>query len=166
MQRPHLATLLLLVGLLALLGRQASATTGMSFDDQPPPVLNVSTDSANPTVLNRLTVVCPAAGFLVATGTATAFMRNVNSITSTASEVFSIAREVKSDDAFRTVVVQTLGPNTFVDIPASLQRVDACHAGDTVTYFHVVHGSGGPAPIQVTTESRSRLIVEFFDQPL
>jgi hypothetical protein len=137
------------------------------FDNTPTPSFpNVSADSANPTVLNEVTVVCPATGFLVATANSTAFLRNpAGGRKSTGFVVFTISLDRNAqDDADRTVALQDLGPDTFANIPASLQRVDACNSGETRAYYLVAHGGGGPAEIQFTTEGRSTLVVEFFDQ--
>jgi hypothetical protein len=164
MKRKNLLMSLTLAGALSALGSQAHATSWMDFDDESPAVPTLSTDSANPTVLNQVTVVCPARGFLVATGTATAFLRNVEGGKSTGFVVFTISPTGSAqNETARTIALENLGPDTYANIPASLQRIDACNAGETRTYYLVAHGGGGPAEIQFTTEGRSRLVVEFFD---
>jgi hypothetical protein len=164
MKRKNLLMSLTLAGALSALGSQAHATSWMDFDDAAVGGLGISNDSANPTVLNQVTVVCPASGFLVATATSTAFLRNLVGTKTTGAVVFSITFNGTNaqNEAARTVVVQNLGPNTFANIPASLQRVEACNSGETRTYYHTAHGSIGPGN-QVATEGRSRLVVEFFD---
>ena len=123
----------------------------------------ISADSQNPTQANQVTVVCPATGFLVARANATAFLRNLTGQQKLVGfVVFSISREMKRDPFSDTVVVQNLGPNTYANIPASVQRVEACNAGETRTYYHTVHGSAGEGNV-VAVEGKPRLVVEFFD---
>ena len=160
-----LVALLALAGALSLLGSLAQATSWMAFSEGVPPTGGISNDSQHPTILSQVTVVCPAAGFLVATSSSTAFLRNLTGTQTTGSVVFSISREMRRDEVYDTVVVLNLGPNTFANIPANVQRIEACNAGETRTYFHTVHGAIGPGN-QVSTEGVSRLVVEFFDQPL
>lgn len=159
--KPLIFAILAIVGTLAALGSQAHATSWMDFDDKPG-AINISADSANPTILNQVTVVCPQTGFLVATSSSTAFLRNLVGKKTTGFVVFSISRQVKRDEVYDAVVVQNLGPDTFANIPASVQRIETCNAGETRTYFHTVHGSAGPGN-QVATEGGARLVVQFFD---
>jgi hypothetical protein len=137
----------------------------MDYDDvyrgSPGPI---SADSAKPPVINLVTVVCPATGFLVSRVTSTAFLRNLVGTKTTGFVVFSITlngTNAESETA-RTVVVQNLGPNTYAEIPASVQRVDACNSGETRTYYHTAHGSAGEGNL-VSVEGKPRLVVEFFD---
>lgn len=173
MKRKNLLMSLTLAGALSALGSQAHATSWMDFDNAAIGGLGISADSQNPTIINQVSVVCPATGFLVATGTSTAFLRNLVGTKTTGFVVFSIAiktfvptipptARVRRDEVYDTVVVQNLGPNTFADIPASVQRVEACNAGETRTYYHTAHGSAGPGN-QAAVEGHSRLVVEFFD---
>ena len=159
---PLIVAILAIAGVLAPLGSPAQATSWMDFDDKPG-VINISADSQNPTILNEVTVVCPQAGFLVATSTATAFMRNLVGNQANGAVVFSISLERKRALGNDTVLHERLGPNTFVNAPASVQRIDACAAGETRTYFHTVHGFAGPGN-QVATEGRSKLVVQFFNR--
>jgi hypothetical protein len=160
--KPLIVALLAIAGALSALGSQAGAASWMDFDDRTASALNISADSANPTILNQVTVVCPATGFLVATASSTAFLRNLVGTKSTGFVVFSISRQVKRDEVYDAVVVQNLGPNTFANIPASVQRIEACNSGETRTYYHTVHGSARPGN-QVVTEGGSRLVVQFFN---
>lgn len=173
MKRKNRLMSLTLAGALSALGSQAHATSWMDFDDAAVGGLGISADSQNPTIINRVTVVCPATGFLVATGTSTAFLRNLVGTKTTGFVVFSISIptfipgppatfRVRRDEVYDTVVVKNLGPNTFANIPASVQRIEACNSGFTRTYYHTAHGSAGPGN-QVAIEGNSRLVVEFFD---
>ena len=154
---------LTLAGALSALGSQAHATSWMDFDAAAVGGLGISADSANPTVINQVTVVCPATGFLVARANATAFLRNLTGQQKLVGfVVFFISREMKRDPFSDTVVVQNLGPNTYANIPVSVQRVEACNAGETRTYYHTVHGSAGEGNV-VAVEGKPRLVVEFFD---
>jgi hypothetical protein len=161
-RKPLTVAILTLVGALSALGSPAHATSWMDFDDKPG-AINISADSQNPTILNEVTVVCPQAGFLVATSTSNAFMRNLIGNQANGAVVFSISLERKRAIGNDTVVHKRLGPNTFVNAPASVQRIDACAAGETRTYFHTVHGFAGPGN-QVATEGRSKLVVQFFNR--
>jgi hypothetical protein len=154
--------ILAIAGGLSAMGSPANATTWFDFDDKPSPVA-ISGDSQNPSILNQVTVVCPATGFLVARSNSTAFMRNLVGTKTTGFVAFSISRQLRRDEVYDTVVVQNLGPNTFASIPASIQRVDSCVAGETVTYFHTGHGGIGLGN-QVAAIERSTLVVEFFNR--
>jgi hypothetical protein len=160
--KPLIVVLLAITGALSTLGSQAQAASSMDFDDKPG-AINISADSQNPTILNEVTVVCPQAGFLVATSTATAFMRNVVGNQQNGFVAFSISLERRRAIGNDAVVHERLGPNTFVNAPASVQRIDACTAGETRTYFHTVHGFAGPGN-PVATEGRSKLVVQFFNR--
>ncbi|MGX2041048.1 hypothetical protein ACWJKU_13065 [Methylocaldum sp. MU1018] len=149
------------VGALSALGSRAHADAWVAFDDKPG-TANLSTDSQNPSILNQVTVVCPEAGFLLATTTATAFLRNLVGTKSTGFVVFSISRQMKRDETYDTVVVQNLGPNTYANIPASVQRIEACTAGESITYYHTAHGFAGEGN-QTATEGNARLVVQFFN---
>lgn len=155
-------TVLATAGVISALGSPAYANAWMDFDDKPG-VFNLSTDSQNPNILNQVTVVCPAAGFVVATSTSTAFLRNLVGTKTTGFVAFSISRTLRRDEVYDTVVVQNLGPNTFASIPASVQRIEPCNAGETVTYFHTAHGSAGVGNQAAVTEN-ARLVVEFFNR--
>ncbi|MBW4619090.1 MAG: hypothetical protein KME17_06995 [Cyanosarcina radialis HA8281-LM2] len=154
--------ILAIAGTFSALGSPAHATTWFDFDDRPG-AINISSDSQNPTIINQVTVVCPAAGFVVARSSSTAFLRNLVGTKSTGFVVFSISIDGKRAIGNDAVVVQNLGPNTFANIPASVQRIDACNAGQTITYFHTVHGFAGLGN-QVATEGRSKLVVEYFNR--
>jgi hypothetical protein len=160
--KPRIFALLAIAGALFALGSQAQATSWMDFDDKPG-AINVSSDSQNPTILNEVTVVCPSTGFLVATSTATAFMRNLVGNQANGAVVFSISLERKRALGNDAIVHERLGPNTFVNAPASVQRIDACTAGEARTYFHTVHGFAGTGN-QVATEGRAKLVVQFFQR--
>jgi hypothetical protein len=154
--------ILAIAGALSALSSPANATTWFDFDDKPSPI-GLSGDSQNPSILNQVTVVCPATGFLIARSNSTAFMRNLVGIKTTGFVAFSISRQLKRDEVYDTVVVQNLGPNTFAEIPAGIQRIDPCVAGETVTYFHTGHGGIGLGN-QVAVTERSTLVVEFFNR--
>jgi hypothetical protein len=160
-RRPLRFAILAAVGALFALASPAHADAWLAFDDKPG-TINLSTDSQNPSIVNQVTVVCPQNGFLVATSTATAFMRNLTGGRAGGSVVFSISREMRRDEVYDAVVVQNLGPNTFADIPATVQRIEPCTAGETVTYYHTAHGFAGEGN-QVATEGHVRLVVEFFN---
>lgn len=163
--KPQRLTILAIVGVSAVaMASPARAASWMDFDDKPG-VFNLSTDSQNPNILNQVTVVCPAAGFLVATSTSTAFLRNLVGTKTTGFVAFSISRNLRRDEVYDTVVVQNLGPNTYAEIPASIQRIEPCSAGETVTYFHTAHGSAGLGNQAAATE-RARLVVEFFNRQI
>lgn len=156
--------LLAIAGVLSPLGSQTHANSWMAYDESPGGA--VSRDASNPTVLNQVTVVCPTAGYLVATGTATTFLRNLPGGTkSQGAVVFSISFDRKRDFFNSTVVLQNMGPDTLADIPASLQRIDTCDADEELTYYYIAYG-GGPEAIQLGTEGVSKLVVQFFDQEL
>jgi hypothetical protein len=163
MKRKNLLMSLTLAGALSALGSQAHATSWMDFD-----VSNVqgplSADRADPTVLNQVTVVCPATGFLIATANSSASFRNQGGGRSSAFVVFTISIERNSADANNTVASQDLEPtNNLVTIPASLQRVDACNSGDTRTYYLVAHGGAADPATTFGIEGLHKLVVQFFD---
>src|SRR3954452_24750373 len=135
-----LVALLALAGVLFPLGSPAHATSWMDFDELTSAIFTISDNSQNPTILNQVTVVCPAAGFLVATSSATAFLQNPGGPKTQGFLVFSISRERRRDEVFDTIVLQNMGPGTLAEIPANVQRIEACGAGETRTYFHTVHG--------------------------
>jgi hypothetical protein len=155
-------TFLTVAGTLFSLGSPAHADSWMDFDDTVGG-LGISNDSQNPTILNQVTVVCPSNGFLVATSTSTAFLRNLGTTRISGSVVFSISRQRKRDEVYDTIVVQSLAPTSFSNTPSSIQRIESCTSGQTVTYFHTVHGFIAPGN-QVATEGGSRLVVEFFNK--
>lgn len=159
---PRFLAILAIAGALSAVASPVHATAWMDFDDKPSPI-GLSNNSQSPTILNQVTVVCPATGFLVARSNSTAFMRNLVGTKTTGFVAFSISRQLKRDEVYDTVVVQNLGPNTFAEIPANVQRIDTCIAGETVTYFHTGHGGIGPGN-QVAVTERSTLIVEFFNR--
>jgi len=67
MKRKNLLMSLTLAGALSALSGQANATAWMDFEDSLPSSGSILSDnSQQPTVINRVTVVCPATGFLVA----------------------------------------------------------------------------------------------------
>jgi len=166
MKRKNLLMSLTLAGALSALGSQAHATSWMDFDDgsaRDGSGGSISADSQNPTIINQVTVVCPATGFLVARANSTAFLRNLTGQQKLgAFVVYSISLDGKRALGNDAIVFQNLGPNTFANVPASVQRIDACNAGETRTYYHTAHGSAGEGNV-VATESRSKLVVEFFD---
>jgi hypothetical protein len=163
-----------LASTLSIMSIQAHATAWLDFDQAGVGGTGISTDSQNPTVLNQVTVVCPANGFLVATATSDVSFRSLRPSpdedgprivpVSASSAVFSISRQVKVDLLFETVIVQDIYPGGFVNIPSTVQRVEACKSGETVTYFHTAHGSGDSGANRVSIEGISKLVVEFFDK--
>jgi hypothetical protein len=159
-----IAVILAVAGVLVPLGGQAHADSWMAYDESSGLVL--SRTASNPTVLNQVTVVCPTDGYLVATGTSTARVRNPPGGTKAQGGViFSISLDSSPDFFHRTVVLQNMGPDTLANIPSSLQRIDACDAGETLTYYHLAYG-GGPEGIQVGIENVHKLVVQFFNQEL
>jgi hypothetical protein len=79
--------------------------------------------------------------------------------------VFSISFDGKRDFFNSTVVLQNMGPDTLAHVPASLQRIDACDAGETLTYYYIAYG-GGPEALQLGIEGVSKLVVQFFNREL
>jgi hypothetical protein len=159
-----LVVFLAVAGVLSPMRGQAHADAWMGYDESPGGA--VSRDALHPTVLNEVTAVCPTTGYLVAMGTSTTFLRNLPGGTKAqGAVVFSISFDGKRDFFNSTVVLQNMGPDTLAHVPASLQRIDACDAGETLTYYYIAYG-GGPEALQLGIEGVSKLVVQFFNREL
>ncbi len=148
----------------ALLGisQNASATAWFDYAQSAPPVTIVSEDSANATVVLRRSAVCPKNGYLLATGGG-----SFHAYPDTTVFSYSLTTDNTAPFAMDFNHAGTIRPNFnfgtlgVYDIPFSLQRIDACKAGQNITYRLagiVSNGFVGDSAVYSST-----LIIQFFD---
>jgi hypothetical protein len=169
----HLWMQSLLVGVLSLttvpafaqnIGFDASQNTG-------PVSINTRSVSA-PTVLNTVTVTCPAAGYLVATAS-TLFTFHVESLyldsrgpVIAGRLAYSLTADSTSFQASHQHNVSGDYPVGFFALPATMQRVGACAAGQSVTHrFLATRGSLSNNNYPLTAV-QPRLVVVFYRDKL
>ena len=154
-----LAVILMAAGF--CLGQEARATAWLDFAQGPGPVSINSDNTNNAAVILRKSATCPKNGYLLTTGTASAHVYPGESVF-----LYSLTRDAAAPHAFDFTHSGTIRPQLggglgVYDIPFSIQRVDKCATGQTITLLLVSAVSGGfLGDIAVYSPT---LVIQFFD---
>lgn len=160
MKSIYLLTLSMFVCFLVLVENHAQATPEVGFDfSQTSNTITINTIStASPNVLRTVTIICPAAGYSVVTANAL-FQFNVNNPTFPGTIAYSLSRNSTSFQSAHQHNVFGNYVDDFHVFPATIQRIDSCTAGQSVTYrFLATQGSN----VFDTTAKQPSLVVVFY----
>lgn len=146
--------------------QEASATSWFNYSQTKNSVAIIGPDFANTTVLRVVTVTCPAAGFLMAQGSAHIQLTPLAGI-DTVQGGISITRNSRAPfpadpNHYNSIVLSTPNGGNAV-LPGFIQRVDSCSQGQKITYRFVAwHESASDASIALGP----RLVVQFFSDKI
>jgi|GEM_PF-5615190 len=145
------------------IAQDASATSWFDFSQTKDSVPITGPDFAHTTTLRVVSATCPAAGFLLAQGSAQIMLTPVAGGLDSVQGGISITRNnvdpyPADPDHYSSIVFST--PNsTNAVLPGFVQRVDACKQGQKITYrfvaWHEYAGDGSNA-------LGPSLVVQFF----
>ncbi len=161
--KSSLFTSTLLVSAFFLVGSRAHATPEVGFDfSQTSNTLAVNTLSTNtPNVLRTVTLVCPQAGHTVATAN-TRFQFNVGNAAFPGTIAYSLTRGSTSFQSDHQHNIFGNYVDDFHVFPATMQRIDSCTAGQSVTYRFLA--TQGTNVFDVTARQPSLVVVYYRDR--
>lgn len=142
MKRTNLLTSLTVAGALFALGGQAHATSWGDYSQSTSSVSVGATNPSDTTVLNTVTVVCPAFdGWLVATADAEFISHALHALPTDGLIGYSITRDnvapIASDNNHNKLLSDEYMVQSYHYTSAGMQRVDSCTPGQSVTYKFV-----------------------------
>ncbi len=144
-------------------GQEVHATSWFDYAQSTGSVGITSTSTDDATVLLVKSGTCPKNGWLVVTGSG-----NFHGYPSDVSVTYSLTRDAIAPYAvdfahFGSIREPVFGPGDPVtfDMPFSIQRIDTCTQGQTISYRLVAAITQG-IPDE-TAVDRPRLVIEFFD---
>jgi hypothetical protein len=162
MRRNKLLTLMSAACLICGVAQEASATSWFDFSQTKDSVLITGPDFAHTTTLRVVTATCPAAGFLLAQGSAQILLTPVPGNDSVQGGISITRNHVApypaDPDHYSSIVFSTPNGNNAV-LPGFVQRVDSCKQDQKITYRFVAwhesatDGSSALGP---------NLVVQFF----
>ncbi len=165
MKRKNLLTSLTLAGALFALGNQVQATSWGDYSQFTGFSVTInSVDPANTTVLNTVTVVCPASGWLVATASTQFDVVNAAGIEFIIG--YSITRDNVAPIAYDPNHYQRWQEKADYNshrAPAGMQRVDNCTSGQSVTYKFVAYQRGNIVSVSAFSP---RMTVQFISNTI
>ena len=157
--KTRMSALLVTTGLLCVAAMPAGAQdSGVDFS-QSTATLTINTIStAAPNILRTVTVVCPNAGYAVATAS-TLFSFNVGNPTFPGTIAYSVSVNSTSFDANHQHNVFGNYVNGFHIFPATMQRVNTCRAKQSLTFrFLATNGTN----VFDTKAKQPRLVVAYY----
>lgn len=163
MENMRLLMFSIFVSALFLVANQAKATPEVGFDfSQTSSNITINTIStASPNVLRTVTIICPAAGYSVATAN-TLFEFNVNNPTFPGTIAYSLSRNSASFQSAHQHNVFGNYVEDFHIFPATIQRIDSRTAGQSVTYRFLA--TQGTNVFDVTAKQPSLVVVFYRDR--
>ncbi|HEY9860726.1 MAG TPA: hypothetical protein V6D16_14550 [Candidatus Obscuribacterales bacterium] len=151
------ACLILTTSLLSLPNQVKAQTSGIDFSQTNNTVTINTISTSNPNVLRTVTIRCPDNGFLVATAN-TKFQYSAGP-NFAGTIAYSISKNSTAFDPNHQHNLFGNFVNNLTTVPASIQRVDECEAGKTITYRFVA--TQGTNVFNVSA-SQPNLVVLFF----
>src|SRR5687768_6424927 len=135
MNNIYLFTLSIFISSFFLMSDHAKETPEVAFDfSQTYNTIEIDTlSTATPNVLRTVTVVCPEAGFTVATANAL-FQFSVSHPDFPGTIAYSLTRNSTSFQSTHQHNIFGRYVDNFHVFPVTIQRIDSCNDGQSVTY--------------------------------
>jgi hypothetical protein len=138
---------------LALWGGQAFADSGIDYGQE---IWSQVALSTTPAVLSSVSVVCPEDGYLKAHAD-TQFKMAYSNAGSEGMIVYSISLNTSLDPAHSYYLQEYSADGTDYS-PASIQRIDECSDGQSVTYYFLAQLVSGLTTSSVAVSPRMSVI--------
>ena len=153
----------IVAGLTFGVGQAANATDWADFSQSSNSVTLTGTNPLDATVLRTVTVVCPVKGYLIAQAE-TQFSLQQGSTAGHSVVGYSLTLDSVApiaDDSNHYHQLNAYDPDGYQSMPAGIQRIVSCTAGQSVTVNYVAYRlNAGPS----TYAWQPKLSVDFFEK--
>ena len=153
----------IVAGLTFGVSQAAKATDWADFSQFNSFVTLASANQEDTTVLRTVTVVCPVKGYLIARAESRFFLQGGGDGHATVN--YSLTLDSVAPIAYdpnHAQAIEGYDPDGGIFIPASIQRIVSCTAGQSVTVNYVAWRENSNGPLN--SASQPKLSVDFFDK--